>query len=192
MGKSLNKKALQLEILSNKVIKQFVRDQVSKEIEVQKNIFLQEFESHPVTQEIEGEENASNISGTLGGYGNLYSFLGFSKGSNPTAPVKILIKKIALSKNPTVKNNSYQFKVLIPSKEEFASITKLPWEGGRSWLFDIEKVISGLGAYLYGKFSGSRSGGGIQSKYNYSGKVFKPTKYFTDIYNKFLFRIGIK
>jgi hypothetical protein len=191
MARNLNRKALQLEILRNKTVKNFIRDSVIKEVEIQKKLFLQEFESHPVTEEIEGGTGASNVSGTLGGYGNLYSFLGFSN-ATPTSPVKFLIKRIAVNKNPTIKNYGYQFKIIVPSKDEFASVTKLPWEGGRSWLFDIEKTISGLGAFLYGKFSASRSGGGIQSQYNYSGRIFKPTKYFTDIYNKFLFRIGAK
>ena len=191
MAKGLSKKALQFEILNNKTVKKFIRDSVVKEIEIQKNLFLNEFESHPVTEEIEGGANASNISGTLGGYGNLYSFLGFSN-SAPTAPVKFLIKRIVVNKTPIVKNYGYQFKIIVPSKDEFAAVTKLPWEGGRSWLFDIEKTISGLGAFLYGRFSASRSGGGIQSKYNYSGRIFKPTKYFTNMYNKFLFKIGAK
>jgi hypothetical protein len=191
MARGLSKKALQFEILNNKTVKKFIRDSVVKEIEIQKNLFLKEFESHPVTEEIEGGTNASNISGTLGGYGNLYSFLGFSN-SAPTAPVKFLIKRVVVNKTPIVKNYGYQFKIIVPSKDEFAAVTKLPWEGGRSWLFDIEKTISGLGAFLYGRFSASRSGGGIQSKYNYSGRIFKPTKYFTNMYNNFLFKIGAK
>ena len=38
---------------------------------------LNEFETHPVTREIEGGPDATNTSGTLGGSGNLFSFLGF-------------------------------------------------------------------------------------------------------------------
>jgi hypothetical protein len=68
----------------------------------------------------------------------------------------------------------------------------MPWEGGRSWLLDIERGISGLGAFLYGRFSSSRSGGGIQSKYNYSNRRFQNIKYFSEMYSKFLRRLGAK
>ena len=141
---------------------------------------------------MDGGENASNESGTLGGYGNLFSFLGFSRGANPTAPVKFLIQKITLGQNIQTSNNSFKFKINIPSKEDFGAVTRLPWEGGRSWLLDIERGISGLGAYLYGRFNNSRSGSGIQSKYNYSGRAFRNVKYFSEMYNKFLQRLGAK
>ena len=68
----------------------------------------------------------------------------------------------------------------------------MPWENGRSWLLDMERGISGLGAYLYGRFAASRSGTGIQNKKNYSGRVFRPVKYFSGIYNNFLKRLGAK
>lgn len=192
MAGKVNKKLIQKEIFSNRAVKKMVRDIVEKEVEKEKAIFRQDFESHPVTQELEGEENASNISGTLGGYGNLFSFLGFNKGANPTTPVKLLIQKIILDRNVKTTSNGFQIKVNIPSKEEFAAVSKLPWEGGRSWLLDMERGISGLGAFLYGRFASSRSGGGIQSKYKYSNRAFRPVKYFSQMYNKFIRRLGAK
>lgn len=190
MAGKINKKLIQKQILNNRNVKRMVRDIVKVEVEKEKALFQQDFESHPVTQELEGGENASNISGTLGGYGNLFSFLGFNKGANPTAPVKILIQKILLDRNVRTTSNGFQIKVNIPSKEEFANVSKLPWEGGRSWLLDIERGISGLGAYLYGRFVSSRSGAGIQSKYNYANKRFRNVKYFSEMYNKFIRRLG--
>jgi hypothetical protein len=165
---------------------------VQKEVEKEKALFRADFESHPVTQELDGGETASNNSGTLGGYGNLFSFLGFNNGANPTAPVKTLIQKIALDRNVQSSGNTFKFKVNIPSKEDFAAVSRMPWEGGRSWLLDIERGISGLGAYLYGRFKSSRSGTGIQSKYNYTNRRFKNVKYFSEMYSKFLRRLGAK
>lgn len=192
MAGKINKKLIQKQIFSNRAVKKMVRDIVEKEVEKEKAIFRADFESHPVTQELEGEENASNISGTLGGYGNLFSFLGFNKGANPTTPVKILIQKILLDRNVKTTSDGFQIKLNIPSKEEFAAVSKLPWEGGRSWLIDMERGISGLGSFLYGRFNASRSGGGIQSKYKYSNRVFRPVKYFSQMYNKFIKRLGGK
>lgn len=192
MAGRINKQKIQKEIFANRAVKKMVRDIVQKEVEKEKALFRQDFESHPVTQELEGGENASNVSGTLGGYGNLFSFLGFNNGSNPTSPVKLLIQKILLDRNVQTTRNGFKIKVNIPSKEEFAAVSKLPWEGGRSWLLDMERGISGLGAYLYGRFNASRSGGGIQSKYKYSNRTFRPVKYFSQMYNKFIRRLGAR
>lgn len=192
MAGKINKKLIQKEIFNNRAVKKIVRDIVEKEVEKEKALFRADFESHPVTQELEGGENASNISGTLGGYGNLFSFLGFNNGANPTTPVKFLIQKILLDRNVQTSSNGFKIKVNIPSKEEFAAVARLPWESGRSWLLDMERGISGLGSFLYGRFNTSRSGGGIQSKYKYSNRTFRPVKYFSQMYNKFLRRLGAK
>jgi hypothetical protein len=192
MAGKINKKAIQKAIFTNRAVKRIVRDIVQKEVEKEKVLFRTEFESHPVTQELDAGENASNISGTLGGYGNLFSFLGFNRGANPTAPVKSLIQKIGLDRNVQSSGNVFKMRINIPSKEDFAAIARLPWEGGRSWLLDIERGISGLGAYLYGRFNVSRSGSGIQSKYNYSNRAFRNVKYFSGMYSKFLKRLGVK
>jgi hypothetical protein len=192
MAGKINKKLIQKQIFNNRAVKKMVRDIVQKEVEKEKALFQQDFESHPVTQELDGGENASNISGTLGGYGNLFSFLGFNQGTNPTAPVKFLIQRITLDRNIQATGNGFRVRVNVPSKEEFGAVSRLPFEGGRSWLLDIERGISGLGAYLYGRFAGSRSGTGIQSKYNYSNKRFRNVKYFSGMYTKFLRRLGVK
>jgi hypothetical protein len=191
MAGKINKKAIEKAIFKNRSVKKMVYDIVQKEVNKEKILFNSEFESHPVTQELDAGENASNISGTLGGYGNLFSFLGFNQGFKPTANVKFLIKKISLSKNAEFKNNIFKFAINIPSKEEFVIASRLPWDGG-SWLFDVERGISGLGAYLYGRFNSSRSGTAIQSKYNYSNRTFRPVKYFSKMYTKFLKRLGVR
>jgi hypothetical protein len=192
MAGKVNKKAVEKAIFTNRAVKKMVRDIVQKEVEKEKILFRADFESHPVTQELDGGETASNNSGTLGGYGNLFSFLGFNNGANPTAPVKTLIQKIALDRNVQISGTTFKFKVNIPSKEDFAAVSRMPWEGGRSWLLDIERGISGLGAYLYGRFKSSRSGTGIQSKYNYTNRRFQNIKYFSEMYSKFLRRLGAK
>ena len=192
MAGKINKKLIQKEIFNNRAVKKMVRDIVQKEVEKEKALFQKDFESHPVTQELDGGENASNISGTLGGYGNLFSFLGFNQGTNPTAPVKFLIQRITLDRNIQATGNGFKVRVNVPSKDDFGAVSRLPFEGGRSWLLDIERGISGLGAYLYGRFASSRSGTGIQSKYNYANKRFRNVKYFSGMYTKFLRRLGAK
>lgn len=192
MAGTINKNLIQKEIFNNRAVKKMVLDIVQKEVEKEKALFQKDFETHPVTQELDGGENASNISGTLGGYGNLFSFLGFNQGANPTAAVKFLIQRITLDRNVQASGNGFRVRVNVPSKDEFGAVSPLPFEGGRSWLLDMERGISGLGAYLYGRFATSRSGTGIQSKYNYSNKRFRNVKYFSGMYTKFLRRLGAK
>jgi hypothetical protein len=192
MAKKINKKAINKEIFTNRTVKKLVRNIVKTEVEKEKVLFRTDFESHPVTQELEGGENASNSSGTLGGYGNLFSFIGFNNGANPTSLVKSLIQSIRIDSKVQTTTKGFKIKVNIPSKEDFGAITPMPWEGGRSWLLDMERGISGLGSYLYGRFNSSRSGSGIQSKYKYSNRVFRPVKYFSQMYKKFIKRLGVK
>jgi hypothetical protein len=189
MGATFNIKSIREKILTNNKTKSAVISLAEDRVLQKKNDFINSFENHPVTQEINGGPNSSNISRTLGGYGNLFSFIGFESSSSPVGNVLDLIKKINILKNSLKINaskNIYSINVRTPGLENFGNITKMPWESGRSWLLDIEKTISGVGAYLYGKFSTSRSGSGIQSKYNYSNVSFKSVKYFQTLYNNFL------
>jgi len=189
MAGKINKKLLEKEILSSTITQQLVLEKVKEEVNKDKELFIQEFNSHPVTQEIQGGATASNSSGTLGGYGNLFSFIGFNKGSDPIGPVRMLITKINAA-SISFSRNKFNIKVIIPSIGDFQGVSKMPWEGGRSWLIDIEKGISGLSAYLYRQYNKSRSGYGLQSDVDYKSTIFRPTKYFVFMYNKFLKKLG--
>ena len=78
-------------ISSNKEYQAEVRARVKEQFEERKTQLIENFENHPVTQEI-SNPNSTNISNTLGGYGNLYGFLGFEE-DNPTLPVKEILSK---------------------------------------------------------------------------------------------------
>jgi hypothetical protein len=192
MAGKINKEALQKAIFNNKSLQRQILKVAKESIEKEKDILINNFKNHPVTQEIEGGENSSNISGTLGGYGNLFSFIGFLNGSNPIIPVINILKNINITRNIRSKNNIFLVDIYVPSKEDLSNVTKMPWESGRSWLWDIEKSISGLGSYLYGKFEQSRSGNAIQSRKNFSNKTFSRVSYFTPFYNKFIKKLGGK
>jgi len=185
MAGKINRKEILNVVYSSSSVKNAAIKIANQRVEEEKQNLIQEFSAHPVTQELEGGENADNSSGTLGGYGNLFSFIGFRVGENPTDRVKDLLNRISVQKRVQVQNNKFIFRVNIPSKDELITATKMPWENGRSWLFSIEQGISGLGSYLYGKFEVSRSTSGIQTRKNYTNRVYRPTKYFSSIYNKF-------
>ena len=177
---------IRLEILNNPGLESEARKLAQQILQENRQELIEEFNNHPVTKEIETGPNASNESGTLGNKGNLFSFIGFPEGASPIEPVRNLLNKIELSSAKGIKSGaSIQFKVNMPDKNEFEGVSKMPWESGRSWLFDIERAISGLGQYLFGQFKNSRSGTGMQLEKNVTTNTFTPVKYFETMLEKF-------
>jgi len=186
MAGRIDKNAINRKILTSPRVVKNAGKILEQKVQTSKNELINQFIQHPVTQELQGGESSTNMSGTLGGYGNLFSFIGFPKGFNPIDPILDLLKQIRLNRNPRISGKKLQFKLSIPSKNELNNVSKMPWESGRSWLFDMEKTISGLGAYLFIKTSASRSGTGIQISKASFERTFRPVKYFNSIYNSFL------
>jgi len=178
---SISEKTLQakkIESRADKIIKEKVKNA--------SDIFIKEFEDHPISREIDGGENASNISGTLSGRGNLFSFIGFNKGDSPIKNLKVFIERQFNFKKTRKDKKSITYQISYPNLEKIKSQTPMPWEGGRSWVYGVENGISGLSQYLYKKFiSASRSSTGIQSKKNAKAFNYKPAKYLTEIINNF-------
>ncbi len=159
---------------------------IDQEFNKIKNEFIDEFMNHPITQEIKGGISATNISGTLGGITNLYSFIGFDEGTDPIRPIEELLKK---SNYRIIYNNkSVDATVIfdIPTAAQIFEITPMPWAVGRSWARGIETGISGLGYYLK-KTKNSRSGLGVQSSTEQvrAGVMFKNSKYISDLIIRF-------
>jgi len=189
---TLDKKTLRLNIGNLSEIKSAALEIAESKLEDERKQFLNEFESHSVTEEMDAGESSENTSGTLGGYGNIFSFIGFNGGSKPTEIVKNLINKIRMvGSGKSERGKPYGqivFKVFVPSMDEFENKTPIPWAAGRSWLTGIEKGISGLG-YFISRSNSGRSGGGVQSDNKVRSAVFKNTSYFSRMYNNFLKRL---
>ena len=161
----------------------------------------EEYDNHPVTQEIKSGPDASNRTMTLGGRGNLFTFIGFDEGrGDPTEPVKrmMLTSSTLHRTRPLIRKMSkgsaeFIFRASIPSKDDLSIVSRMPWESGRSWVFAIESGISGLSHYIYKKFiKGSRSGKAIQTDKKYiTGIVYKPVSYMSSLLSKFRSRISL-
>jgi hypothetical protein len=149
-----------------------------------KKEMIQEFLNHPVTVEIKAGPDAENISGTLGGYGNLFSFIGFEEGGSPTDPIEGLLNLSRIEYSRQTKNG-FIMKILLPSKQEIFGETPLPWARGRSWAEGIERGISGFGQYLNIDSINSRSGAGIETKSVIRKGKFKNTAYISALLNKY-------
>jgi hypothetical protein len=158
--------------------------------------FLQAFIEHPVSQEILSGPN-SNF-GVSGQNGNLFSFLGFSDGSEPVQDLYDFFQKnIFLDKNFSYDKTAkiFKFKMITPNIDEIKNVTELSkyvqdengWGEGRSWALSIERGISGLAFYKFSNDSkilggDSRSGAGLQRKNQiHPGSQYKPRRYISDL-----------
>jgi hypothetical protein len=174
-----------------KVTSNIVKTEVDKKIKKSQDDLIIEYENHPVTQEIDGGPSASNISGTLGGRGNLFSFIGFNRGTNPTAVVKTRLARPIKSKVLKAGFGRFTVQLDAPTKKELEESTPIPWSIGRSWLDGVEKGISGLGRYMFksANVRSSRSGRAIQVTKSKGGR-FRNTPYVSKMLNNFYRRLS--
>lgn len=196
MSVTLDKKRLQREVFvqGEKIIKATLIPLIAKKIREEQQQMVELFEDHPVSQEIWAGNSADNSTGLLGGYGNLFSFIGFDEGSDPISPISfILRRKISFVLKRTNDHGGYVVTMGIPSKEELESVAKVGWLGGRSWLDGIENGLAGLNRYLYDEdygFPQSLSGTAIQVKGSVrKGVSHKRTDYTSKILSDFRERL---
>jgi hypothetical protein len=149
-----------------------------------KKEMVEEFRNHPVTVEIKNGPDAENTSGTLNGYGNLFSFIGFDEGDNPTDNIEGLLNLSRIEYSQETKEG-FLMKIYLPSKQEIFSETPMPWAKGRSWAEGIEKGISGFGRYLNSDRLNSRSGTGIEVDSVIRKGKFSNTPYISALLNKY-------
>lgn len=152
--------------------------------ETLKDKMIEEFLNHPISQEISNGPQASNSSNSLGGYGNLFSFIGFEDGDEPIKPILEKLQATNFKYSGDVASG-VKFSILLPTAKEIFEVTPMPWASGRSWAQGIETGISGLGFYLNLKSKNSRSGAGIQTSVKASSKRFKNQQYISSLINKY-------
>lgn len=202
MRLKLDKNNLSQSIANNPRIKKIIKNQVynlvNEYVEKNKQQMISEFDNHPVTKEIDNGPEGTNISNTLGGQGNLFSYIGFDDGSNPTEIIReVLNNSVRVDENATITPNGKDLKITFPvfgpTLDEIESSTPMPFEGGRSWVRGIEKGISGFSYYIFKKYlKGSRSGTGLQSESEIRTGSFKPTTYLSSILKKFYSKVNAK
>jgi hypothetical protein len=151
-----------------------------------KSDLIKAFDEHPVTREIEAGPGGSNISGTLGGRGNLFGFIGFDSGSRPTEVIRRILKDQTFINAVVVRRDgSINSVIQYPKAADIFSETPLPWAEGRSWAEGIERGLSGLGFYLKVQSDKSRSNAGIQSEHQLREAKFSNTQYISAIIKDF-------
>jgi hypothetical protein len=184
--------AFQLDRSVKRRVAQLVKDDFEKRIERNfdniKSQMIRELMNHPVTKEIQQGSASANSSGTLSGYGNLFTFIGFESGSSPIDAIKREFDKTVI-RFRTLTDDGPIWNIYLPAPEDIWDVTPMPWAEGRSWAKGIETGISGVGWYLYNQkknYPQSRSGPAIQVKSKSSSKVrFKNVKYISDILSRY-------
>lgn len=165
-----------------------IRNYVAPKLQKKQERLVKNFKTNKITVELKAGPTASNTSGVLGGYGNLFSFIGFDAGTDPTDVVeKIFEQKFRFRVRRINKTGKYKITFFIPSIEEIYALTPMPWASGSSWVDGIEKGMSNVGSYLYSSrgFGQSRAGTGLQAKNKSSGVTFSNTPYITRLLNNF-------
>jgi|SRR5882724_828027 len=195
--------------LDQRAIQKYLEERVASAPEVQAKVnqviaslfgrahqaLMKNFLEHPVTMELKEGVDASNISNTLNGEGNLFGFLGFWNGQDPTYELEDLLTKINYEKS-SIRKNVINYRIIgIPSKKDIEYATEMNWGHGTSWAYAIETGIfegdAALSHYIFKSWGGSRSQAGFQIKgYEYSEETFNATPYISDILSRFQNRVS--
>jgi len=191
MPKLVDQKLLNLAVLKTTKVQKTMRSIAETKLAQEKLELISDFKNHPVSKEISGGSNASNSSGTLGGYGNLFSFIGFNAGESPVENwVDFLNKKIRILRKKrqgqSSRGNDFvlEFEVAQISEADYGSNARMPWETGRSWITSIERGISGFSNFISKQIG--RSGGGIQSDNKVRKSQYRRVSYWSPIWGKFI------
>jgi len=165
-----------------------IRNYIAPKLQQKQERLVKNFKTNKITVELKAGPTASNTSGVLGGYGTLFSCIGFDAGTDPTDVIeKIFEQKFRFRVRRINKTGKYKITFFIPSIEEIYALTPMPWASGSSWVDGIEKGMSNVGSYLYSSrgFGQSRAGTGLQAKNKSSGVTFRNTPYITRLLNNF-------
>jgi len=165
--------------------RKFEENLIDEEFNKVKKVILNDFNNNPITKELEEGISATNISNTLSGITNLYSFIGFEAGTDPISPIRMLLEKSSYRILRKKRNATATVIFEIPTAADIFLVTPMPWATGRSWAKGIESGISGLGYYLK-VTKNSRSGLGIQTPTQKRQNVkFQNKPYISQLINKF-------
>ena len=188
-GFTINEKELDKQIGNSKRFQQEARNLVNNQLNKAKANMIQEFNAHPVTQELEAGPDGQNMSGTLGGYGNLFSFMGFRSSDNPTKAVRAFLQSFVKIKKETAKGSlTRDFIIDAPTISDFG-FARMPWESGNSWVKSIETGMSSFSYYMHKAYQASRAGIGMQIDNKLHSTSSMPKRYMSLILENFRKRL---
>ncbi len=192
VGVKINKKMIDKKVSKARSFEGKARKKIQQRLKRSKKELLKEFDNHPVTKELEAGPDAQNYSGTLGGYGNLFSFMGFGEGMDPTRAVRnFLESSIVIKGRGKVTGTGLEITIKTPTIQDF-DFAKMPWESGNSWVRSVEVGMSSFSYYMHKAYEAARSGAGIQIDNKLRKKSSKGVSYMRGILRKFRKKLGKK
>ena len=199
--------------LENRFVQKQIENLVKDQFESQKTEMIQGFLKDDISQEIK-DPDLGNISKTLGGYGDLFGFIGFFEGSSPIEEVsEILFSKTELKsiKIQRIYNRdargrftsgrsfvNVKVSFSVPDLDDFDETSQRVVRdySGRNWIKGIEKGISGFNRYANYPRGESRRGvqlGGVIKNPSVSRPKlsnYKPRGYVTPLIKEFIKKIS--
>lgn len=199
--------------LENRFVQKQIENLVKDQFESQKIEMIQGFFKDKISQEIK-DPDLGNISKTLGGYGDLFGFIGFFEGSSPIEEVsEILFSKTELKsiKIQRIYNRdargrftsgrsfvNVKVSFSVPDLDDFDETSQRVVRdySGRNWIKGIEKGISGFNRYANYPRGESRRGvqlGGVIKNPSVSRPKlsnYKPRGYVTPLIKEFIKKIS--
>ena len=173
MAGSINSRSILAKVLAADKTRQAALQKVQARFNAAKAELITEFEESPVTQELDAGPALEDSRVLPGGYGNLFSFLGFMQGSKPTQPVRELLDRIRLIQKPTLEEDRWVFRIRVPDKEDLDNASPMVWEAGRSWIDAVTYGIGTFSHYMFSltqnRFKNSHSTTAVQVKPNLRG-----------------------
>jgi len=171
------------QITKTRAFRQRAIQEANMKLEDAKEVFLEEFEENAITEEIKAGPTLETSNILQDGYGNLFSFIGFPK---DTDPIKVLYdyldSHIRLVQTPVTEEKRYLFRASVPSLTDLYGVTPMPWGTSQSWLYAIENGIPGFNKYLFDldrKFKNSLSGPAIEVEPDVRAATYTPQEYIT-------------
>ena len=199
--------------LENRFVQKQIENLVKDQFESQKIEMIQGFLKDKISQEIK-DPDLGNVSKTLGGYGDLFGFIGFFEGSSPIEEVsEILFSKTELKsiKIQRIYNRdargrftsgrsfvNVKVSFSVPDLDDFDETSQRVVRdySGRNWIKGIEKGISGFNRYANYPRGESRRGvqlGGVIKNPSVSRPKlsnYKPRGYVTPLIKEFIKKIS--
>lgn len=185
MPRKIKIEGLKGALSKNETFKDFVQEVAQRDLVERKGRLKNLIEVHPVSRELRGGVSSPNISGTMGGYGNLYTFLGGFEGDVVERIINNIMEKVVIGRVREVKNASAS--LLSFRAEVSVSVAEvdepLSFEN-RGVIDAVENGIGNFSHFVYQKgrdLKNSRTGPAIQSSKQQRNQQFTPTEWISSL-----------
>jgi hypothetical protein len=175
-------------IIGNSDFRELVEDVAKNTLKERVNVLVDEIEAHPISQEIRAGESSTNSSGALGGYGNLFTFLGGFDGDVVGRIVQNIIAKSKLGRVTAVNSASKDILFRGDVALRLDQVDENLSFENRGVIDAVENGLGNFSNYVYHKgkeLDGSRTGPAVQSKKKFENRSYTPKEWIGSLLRAF-------